>query len=772
VAVPANWSSNASPGWNSTGVPNAIGATVTFNSAISLTATQDNASGVTVGTLDYNGAGNFGITVAAGTNGLTFNNDGTNPLSASISNNSTSTGTTNAFIFTGTLTLADNLTISNTGGSTNTTGAVQINGTLGGTGNLILNNVSTAITQASSVRFQTGVNTFIGTVLVRTGTISFNNSASFGGLASNTITLGESGQGSAALITTTGGLTVPNNIVVASGSTGTLTLGGVSTSTSTVTNYTGSVTLNGDVNLTSANPPTGSVTFSGAISGNGAITKVGAGVVTLSGSNANTYAGLTILNAGRIALAKTSGINAIGGNLVQNNATTITFTASTASDQIPNTASVTVNGGIFNGSGINTGTANVTETIGSLSMNSSTAQAAFNTGSVSVWTISGVFSATGGALGTIVVGNSGSRLTADGLNLNDMTATPGNTIPTDNSFAVYGNTATRQSQLTIGASGLTLNNSVLNLRRGSAAGSLGSLLILNGDVTTIGASPSSIIEDTAGGTLGTRDISLSSVAGDFIRTFNVGSGGANLTVSVPITNGTATNGGILKIGGGTLILSGVNTYTNTTTVTAGRLLVNGNSAAATGNVTVNSAGTLGGSGTVGGLTTVTGTIAPGNAGIGTLTIANQTNIDHSATFEWDIGTGAPTSAMPSTGGSDLVGNQDLLAITLLTNSYSANSTTTYRIVQNGALTLDPNQGYSFTLVTSPGIAGAPGGIIDTTLAADFAAYDAFADNFLSITTSGGNVYLNAIPVPEPSLLLGLGLMSCVALNRRRSVTAR
>ncbi len=71
-------------------------------------------------------------------------------------------------------------------------------------------------------------------------------------------------------------------------------------------------------------------------------------------------------------------------------------------------------------------------------------------------------------------------------------------------------------------------------------------------------------------------------------------------------------------------IAGNATYTGTTTVNGGTLLFNGNGSTATGTVTANSGGTLGGTGTVGGATTVAsgGTIAPGTAtGAGVLTLA-------------------------------------------------------------------------------------------------------------------------------------------------------
>ena len=82
---------------------------------------------------------------------------------------------------------------------------------------------------------------------------------------------------------------------------------------------------------------------------------------------------------------------------------------------------------------------------------------------------------------------------------------------------------------------------------------------------------------------------------------------------------------VSKSGAGTWTLSGTNTYTGSTAVNAGTLLINGSTAAASA-VTVAAAGTLGGTGTVNGAVSVTagGKLAPGSGGIGTLALANGT----------------------------------------------------------------------------------------------------------------------------------------------------
>jgi autotransporter-associated beta strand protein len=76
-------------------------------------------------------------------------------------------------------------------------------------------------------------------------------------------------------------------------------------------------------------------------------------------------------------------------------------------------------------------------------------------------------------------------------------------------------------------------------------------------------------------------------------------------------------------GAGTWTLSGANTYTGTTSVSAGTLLINGATHAASA-VTVAAGGTLGGTGTVYGAVSVTagGRLVPGANGVGTLNLAN------------------------------------------------------------------------------------------------------------------------------------------------------
>ncbi|MFL6598598.1 MAG: autotransporter domain-containing protein [Chthoniobacterales bacterium] len=93
---------------------------------------------------------------------------------------------------------------------------------------------------------------------------------------------------------------------------------------------------------------------------------------------------------------------------------------------------------------------------------------------------------------------------------------------------------------------------------------------------------------------------------------------ADVTATINAT--LAGVGGITKKGPGTLILTGANTYTGSTTVDAGALLVDGSLASA--QTFVNAGGLLGGSGIIGGDLTNGGTVSPGHSpgSLGTLTV--------------------------------------------------------------------------------------------------------------------------------------------------------
>jgi autotransporter-associated beta strand protein len=102
-------------------------------------------------------------------------------------------------------------------------------------------------------------------------------------------------------------------------------------------------------------------------------------------------------------------------------------------------------------------------------------------------------------------------------------------------------------------------------------------------------------------------------------------GSATLTTgdgTSPTFSGVVSGtGGLVKQGSGTFTLSGANTYSGPTMVSAGTLLVLGSQP--NSSVTVGAGATLGGTGTVGAITVAGGTLSPGTTNPGTLTASGN-----------------------------------------------------------------------------------------------------------------------------------------------------
>jgi fibronectin-binding autotransporter adhesin len=91
---------------------------------------------------------------------------------------------------------------------------------------------------------------------------------------------------------------------------------------------------------------------------------------------------------------------------------------------------------------------------------------------------------------------------------------------------------------------------------------------------------------------------------------------------------------LTKTGNGTLEFTATNSFTGNTTVAAGTLLANSDSASSA--VNVQSAATLGGNGTIGSLTLASGaTLSPGNSP-GTLTVAGDAIWNGGANYNWQV----------------------------------------------------------------------------------------------------------------------------------------
>jgi autotransporter-associated beta strand protein len=275
-----------------------------------------------------------------------------------------------------------------------------------------------------------------------------------------------------------------------------------------------------------------------------------------------------------------------------------------------------------------------------------------------------------------------------------------------------------------------------------------------------------------------------------------GTGGTLTGASYAVESGSVS----AKLGGagialtksteGTVTLSGINSYTGATTVSAGTLAVDGTGSINSSAVTVNggtfrynssvaysstltfTSGTISGTnltGSLGGQTIGTGkTIAPGNSP-GTATTTSQTWAG-GGNYAWEINDANATAGADP--GWDLING-------------------------SGALTITATSGSQFNLLLSSLALSNAAGLVhdfDNTasynwLIADFASITGFAANVFSINTTGftntlngtfgvvlgdtvlggdnSQIYLTYTSIPEPraALLGGLGLL--MLLRRRR-----
>ena len=274
------------------------------------------------------------------------------------------------------------------------------------------------------------------------------------------------------------------------------------------------------------------------------------------------------------------------------------------------------------------------------------------------------------------------------------------------------------------------NNFFLDFRDSSTAGNAS---ITNGDFAIVNGDRVPVVTDfsQSSGPNADHKLSAGSIAGGGI--FYLGQneltvGGNNLSTTVTgiisdggFGGGGGTGGSLVKIGTGTLTLSGVDTYTGATTVNGGTLNVDG-SIAASALTTINAGAVLSGSGSVG-----------------------NTQINNGGIFA--PGSGAPGSFMTVAGNLAFqLGAQYLVRINPATSSF-ANVTGTATL--NGA-TVDAvyaNGSYlskRYTILQATGgVSGTFGALVDTNLPPNvhvglsYDANDAFLDLTLNFSVPTG-----------------------------------
>jgi autotransporter-associated beta strand protein len=225
------------------------------------------------------------------------------------------------------------------------------------------------------------------------------------------------------------------------------------------------------------------------------------------------------------------------------------------------------------------------------------------------------------------------------------TSTAGNAVLTNNGNVDWTDSSTAGSATLVNADGATMTF--------SGSSSAGTATLQNDSslaINSLTALNQAAVTNGSFGQIGyysSGNIGIGSLAG----TGEIQLTGSNLTIG-GLNTSTTFAGNInafgdgttlTKIGTGTLTLTGGSDYSGATTVSAGTLLVNGTSGSSLGNgndVIVESGATLGGTGLIGNNDVkifAGGHLAPGNNGVGTLSINSNLLLYDGAVLDFQLG---------------------------------------------------------------------------------------------------------------------------------------
>ncbi|WP_395746032.1 autotransporter-associated beta strand repeat-containing protein [Prosthecobacter sp.] len=636
---------------------------------VGVTASIDSSG---TGALNFTNTGAMGLFfTTARTLTLTGTNTDNNTLAALISENAGATALVKSGAGTWVLSGANTYT-----GKTTVTGGVLSISSLGNGGSA--SNIGAGTSAATSLVLNGGALQYTGAAastdrLFSVGTSGGTLDASGTGALNftNTGSMGFNSQSGARTLTLTGANTGSNTLAAVIGDNGGATAlaksGGGTWVLTGANTYSGTTTINGGVLQVGNGSTSGTlgsggvtnnaslvvnrsdaVTLSNTISGSGSFTQAGAGTTTLSGSN--SYTGATTITSGVLnvtSLANGGSSSNIGAssnaaaNLVLNGGT-LQYTGSTnvSTDRL---FSVGIGGGVIDVSG--TGTVNFT-----------------NTGSMG-------FNGQSGERTLVLTGTNTTGINIIAAAIGDFGGATSVTIDGDAKWQLTGaNTYTGATTLSSGVLKMGGSNLASAIIVGSHA-----ILELNGLDTKIGSLAGSGTVQNNSSTAATLTTSGNDTSTHFSGIIQDGGAGAL---------------SLVKLGTGTFTLSGGNTYTGTTTISAGELQIGSGGTTGTlgtGAVTNNASLTINRSDAITLANNISGSGNFTQAGMGTTTLTGDSSYSGSTT----INSGVLSVAVLADGGvNSNLGASSNAAGNLVLNGgalqYTGGATSTDRLFSIGS----------------------------------------------------------------------------------------
>jgi autotransporter-associated beta strand protein len=348
-------------------------------------------------------------------------------------------------------------------------------------------------------------------------------------------------------------------------------------------NIANSIALDDDVTFNGSG--SGTFVFNGAITGSGGITRNGTSSTLILAGN-NSYAGSTLISGGTLQIGNDGATGSLGNGPVS--------IASGATLRFDRTGTVLVSNDITGAGRVIVNGVTSSDVVSLGGDNDFTGEVRVDNGSLRITDARQLGSGTK----NIIAASTSAVLRIDGAS-GPVVFPPEFSVLTSNPNGAILNEAGDNEIL----GNLTLASGAGSTRITVAAGSLA----IHGTVTP----------NFTG-----RGLDLRGAGNGIIHGNLLDGAGAN------------TLAGFSKNDAGTWTLNGNNAITCTTTISAGKLVINGSHAS--GAVSVASGATLAGRGSLTAATTVTGTLAPGD-GIGTMNFGNTLSFGSASKLRWEAG---------------------------------------------------------------------------------------------------------------------------------------